>query len=78
MLATLLLKRKLQHEGHMQGHMQVTSGLFSGSNGSTGATHFQPCCSLLQQKLRTALSVINSYPIFIRNQQNIASYTIAT
>ena len=73
MLATLLLKRKLQHEGHMQ----VTSGLFSGSNGSTGATHFQPCCSLLQQKLRTALSV-NSYPIFIRNQQNIASYTIAT
>ena len=32
-------KRKLQHVGHKW----VTSRLFFGSDGSTGATHFQPC-----------------------------------
>ena len=39
MLATLFLKRKFPHVGHMW----VTSGLFSGSNGSSGMTHFQSC-----------------------------------
>ena len=40
---TLLLKRKLQHVGHKWViAMWVTSGLFSGSNGSTDVTHFQP------------------------------------
>ena len=36
---TLLLKRKPSARGSQVGHIWVTSRLFSGSNGSTGATH---------------------------------------
>ena len=42
-------KKKTSTCGSQVGHMWVTSGLFSGSNGSTGVTHNQPCDMIAMQ-----------------------------
>ena len=39
----ITFKKKTLACGSQVGHMWVTSGLLSGSSGSTGVTHFQPC-----------------------------------
>ena len=39
----ITFKKKTSMCGSQVDHMWVTSGLFSGSSGSTGVTHFHPC-----------------------------------
>ena len=42
----ITFKKKTLACESQEGHMWVTSRLLSGSSGSTGVTHFQPCCKM--------------------------------
>ena len=44
----ITFKKKTSTCGSQVGHMWVTSGLFCGSSGSSGVTHFQPCSAMLR------------------------------